>query len=427
MDKLRIEGGQQLEGEVDISGSKNAALPMMTATLLSEEPSTLYGLPELADVTTLGKVLNHLGVGSEHEASKIVFSPKNIKTVEATYDLVRKMRASVLVLGPLLARFGRARVSLPGGCAIGARPIDLHLKGFKAFGAEITLEHGYVDAKASAGGLKGAHIVLDFPSVGATENLLMAATLAKGESCLENVAREPEIIHLANALKSMGAQIEGIGTGILRIQGVDALSGFRGAVPADRIETGTFIAAAAMTGSKIQLNHVLPDELDAVVDRFEAVGCKFETQNSEQSHTGKVLMVQGPKELNPVDIRTAPFPGYPTDMQAQMMACMCLAKGTSIFHETIFENRFMHVMELDRMGARIRVDGNQAVVRGVPFLSGAPVMATDLRASASLVVAALAARGVTDVLRIYHLDRGYVRLEEKLKKLNARIERLAQE
>ena len=427
MDKLRIEGGQKLEGEVDISGSKNAALPMMTATLLSAEPSVLYGLPELADVTTLGKVLNHLGVMSEHDDDKITFHPKDIKTVEATYELVRRMRASVLVLGPLLARFGRARVSLPGGCAIGARPIDLHLKGFKAFGAEITLEHGYVDAKAKGGSLKGAHVVLDFPSVGATENLLMAAALAKGESCLENVAREPEIIHLANALKSMGAQIEGIGTGILRIQGVDTLNGFRGAVPADRIETGTFIAAAAMTGSQIQLNHVLPDELDAVLDRFEATGCRFEIKTSERSHTGKALLVEGPPELMPVDIRTAPFPGYPTDMQAQMMACMCLAKGTSIFHETIFENRFMHVMELDRMGARIRVDGNQAVVRGVPYLSGAPVMATDLRASASLVVAALAAQGVSEVLRIYHLDRGYVRLEEKLKKLNARIERLAQE
>ena len=427
MDKLRIEGGQRLSGEVDVSGSKNAALPMIAATLLSEKPSCLLGLPALADVKTLNQVLNHLGVGTSTENGETTYSPAEINSVEATYDLVRKMRASVLVLGPLLTRFGRARVSLPGGCAIGARPIDLHLQGLKAFGANIVLEHGYVDAKAPQGGLQGARVVLDFPSVGATENLLMAAVLARGESCIENAAREPEIAHLAHTLVEMGAQIDGIGTGILRVNGVSSLEGFRRPAPADRIETGTFIAAAAMTGSDITLNNVACDELDAVVDRFKAAGCIFEPLENPNTHTGQSLRVRGPEKLAPVDIRTAPFPGYPTDMQAQMMACMCVADGTSVIQETIFENRFMHVMELDRMGADIRVDGNQAVVRGVPKLSGAPVMATDLRASAGLVVAALVAEGVTEVLRIYHLDRGYVRLEEKLRGLGANIERLPQE
>ncbi len=427
MDKLRIEGGQTLSGEVDVSGSKNAALPMIAATLLSEKPSSLLGLPALADVKTLNQVLNHLGVSTVTENGETIYSPAKLNSVEATYDLVRKMRASVLVLGPLLTRFGRARVSLPGGCAIGARPIDLHLQGLKAFGATILLEHGYVDAKAPRGGLQGARVVLDFPSVGATENLLMAAVLARGESCIENAAREPEIAHLANTLVEMGAQIDGIGTGILRINGVASLDGFRRPTPADRIESGTFIAAAAMTGSDITLNNVAYDELDAVVDRFKAAGCVFEPFENSNTHTGQSVRVRGPEKLLPVDIRTAPFPGYPTDMQAQMMACMCVADGTSVFQETIFENRFMHVMELDRMGADIRVDGNQAVVRGVSQLSGAPVMATDLRASAGLVVAALVAEGITDVLRIYHLDRGYVRLEEKLRGLGANIERLPQE
>lgn len=428
MDQFTIEGGARLVGDVTISGSKNASLPVIAATLLADGESVLTNMPGLADTRTMAGVLEALGNTVTREGDTMTVDTRTLSSVEATYDLVRKMRASVLVLGPLLARFGRARVSLPGGCAIGARPVDLHLRGLEAMGATIVLEHGYVDAKAPAGGLQGATFVMDMPSVGATENLVMAATLARGTTVLENAAREPEITELCAYLRAMGARIEGDGTSVIRIEGREALTAAPHRVGPDRIEAGTFIAAAAMTGGDITLHGVDVGHLDAVVSRFEATGCTITPIDTDAvDPAARKLRVQGPARLTAVDITTAPFPGYPTDMQAQLMACMCVAEGTSVIRETIFENRFMHVLELQRMGADIRVDGNQAVVRGKTTLSGAPVMATDLRASASLVLAGLVAEGKTEVLRIYHLDRGYDGLEEKLGKLGANVVRSKQQ
>lgn len=416
MDKFVIEGGLRLQGEVEISGSKNASLPILTATLLSSDESMVENVPALVDIHTLKQLLEKLGSQVSEDQGVMLLDSRNIHSVEATYDMVSKMRASVLVLGPLLARFGKARVSLPGGCAIGARPIDMHLSGLEQMGAKITLEHGYVDAMAPAGGLVGTRLVFDIPSVGATENLMMAACLAKGTTLLENAAREPEIVELAQALSSMGARIQGAGSSAIQIEGVPSLKGMHHRVGPDRIESGTFIAAAAATKSEILIKNIRLDQLEAVMAHFQQAGCEFfpEAQN---------LCVKAPAKLTPVDMRTAPYPGFPTDMQAQLMTCMCLADGTSHIEEDIWENRFMHVQELMRMGADISMHGNVAVIKGISQLSGAQVMATDLRASASLVIAALAAEGVSEISRIYHLDRGYVALEKKLTGLGARVRR----
>jgi len=420
MDQIRIRGGRPLEGSIRISGAKNAALPLMTASLLTDEKLTLTNLPFLADITTLVQLLMQHGVqigmrdsGAGHV---LEMTAKQITSTTAPYDLVRKMRASILVLGPLLARRGEARVSLPGGCAIGTRPVDLHLKGLEALGAEIELAGGYVHAKAPKG-LRGGHYVFPFVSVGATENLVMAASFAKGESTLVNAAREPEVADLAKCLVAMGAKIEGIGTDTLTIQGVDALHAAEHRVVADRIEAGTFAMAAAATGGALELAGAELSIIDAVAEALDKAGV-------EVSETENGVRVSRRNGLVGVDVMTEPYPGFPTDMQAQMMALMSVAEGASMITETIFENRFMHVPELARMGANINVHQSSAMVRGVRKLTGAPVMATDLRASVSLVIAGLAAEGETVINRVYHIDRGYERIEEKLKGCGADIERI---
>ena len=427
MDRIRIRGGRPLEGTIAIGGAKNAALPLMTASLLTEETLTLTNLPRLADITTLQHLLVQHGVsmtivGSEagEERGHVVdLTAKRIASTTAPYDLVRKMRASVLVLGPLVARCGHARVSLPGGCAIGTRPVDLHLKGLEKLGAVIELKTGYIEASAPQG-LKGAEIVFPLVSVGATENLLMAASLAEGETTLINAAREPEVADLANCLVAMGAEIEGIGTDRVKIRGKKRLHGARHRVIPDRIETGTYLMAAGITGGSLRLEGADYDSIAAVAKVLEGAGVEVRPlQDGEGVHVRRVNgRVMG------VDVMTEPFPGFPTDMQAQMMALMTMAEGAAMITETIFENRFMHVPELCRMGANINVHGSSAMVRGVSKLAGAPVMATDLRASVSLVVAGLAAEGETVVNRVYHLDRGYEHLEEKLAACGADIERL---
>jgi UDP-N-acetylglucosamine 1-carboxyvinyltransferase len=423
MDKIRIRGGNPLRGRIAVGGAKNAALPLMTASLLTDQTLTLANLPDLADIQTLAKLLDQHGVGisvdrpATLEAGRVVsLRAKEIASVMAPYDLVRKMRASVLVLGPLVARCGTAKVSLPGGCAIGARPVDLHIKGLEQMGARIEIEGGYINASAPDG-LKGAHVVFPMVSVGATENLLMAACLAKGETVLVNAAREPEVSDLARCLVSMGAEIEGIGTDTLRIQGKDRLHGATHHVIPDRIETGTYVMAAAITGGEVEILGGQLEHLQAVTKVLNAAGVLF-----EQTERGfRATRANG---LHGVDVMTEPFPGFPTDLQAQMMALMCAAQGAAMITETIFENRFMHVPELARMGANITIHGSSALVRGVPRLTGAPVMATDLRASVSLVMAGLAAQGETEINRVYHLDRGYERLEEKLAACGADIERV---
>ena len=415
MDKLIIHGGRRLEGEVSISGAKNAALPLIFATLLGTGPHRIGNLPRLRDITTAERLLAELGAEVDSGNGALKISTGQINSMEAPYDLVRTMRASVLVLGPLLTRYGRARVSLPGGCAIGARPINLHLKGLEAMGAEIHLDHGYVEASTTQ--LKGARIHFDVPTVGGTENLMMAATLAKGTTILENAAREPEIVDLANALIGMGAKIEGAGTDTIIIDGVDELKPMEYRVMPDRIEAGTFLVAAAMTKGRVGVRGGRPEHLDALLSKLEEVGATIETDANS-------LWVQGPEELRSVNIKTQPHPGFPTDMQAQFMAMMTLGSGTSMITEAVFENRFMHVCELQRMGADISIEGHTATVKGVDSLLGAPVMATDLRASASLVLAGLAADNTTEISRIYHLDRGYERLEEKFRGLGADIERV---
>ena len=417
MDKLIIHGGRRLEGTVEVSGAKNAALPLLFTTLLAPGPHRLGNLPRLRDITTAERLLAELGAEVDSSNGSLTISTAEINSTEAPYELVRTMRASVLVLGPLLARYGRARVSLPGGCAIGARPINLHLKGLEAMGAEIKLEHGYVDAKVSQ--LQGARIHFDIPTVGGTENLMMAATLAKGTTILENAAREPEIVDLANALRGMGADIEGAGTDTITIEGVEELGAMDYRVMPDRIEAGTFLVAAAMTGGKVGVKGARPEHVEALLSKLEEAGATV-------AATPETLWVEGPEEIRSVDIKTQPHPGFPTDMQAQFMAMMTLGSGTSMITEAVFENRFMHVCELQRMGADISIEGNTAKVRGVSELLGAPVMATDLRASACLVLAGLAASNTTEIRRIYHLDRGYEKLEEKFRGLGADIERASE-
>jgi len=412
LEKIVIKGGVPLAGEVQVSGAKNSALPLLFATLLAKGTSEISNVPDLRDINTAVKLLRELGADVESEGGCYQINSDRIKSIEAPYDLVKTMRASVLVLGPLLARFGRARVSLPGGCAIGARPINLHLKGLEALGAKIVLEHGYVEATTDR--LRGAKISFDLPTVGGTENLLMAAALAEGETVLENVAREPEIVQLAEALNGMGAKITGAGTAVIQIQGVESLNSLNCRVIPDRIEAGTFMIAAAITAGNVLIHHAVSKDQEALISKLIEAGATIQPE-------GDGLRVIGPKRVTPVDIRTSVFPGFPTDMQAQFMALMTRAEGTSRISETVFENRFMHVCELQRMGADIQIDGHSAIIRGVGEMTGAPVMATDLRASASLILAGLAAENTTEVSRIYHLDRGYEKIEKKLSALGAKI------
>lgn len=415
MNKLVIRGGKKLKGEVEISGAKNAALPIVAASLLSSGTSMVSRVPNLKDVLTIGQLIRHLGAEFSHEDNKTVINTERIRIFEAPYELVRTMRASVLVLGPLVAKFGKAKVSLPGGCAIGARPINLHLMGFKKMGAKIELESGYVMAKAKR--LKGASVYFDIPTVTGTENLMMAATLAKGMTLLENAAREPEVVDLANALISMGAKIKGAGESVIEIEGVDELGPLNYSVIPDRIEIGTFMTFAGITGGDIIIKGCKLEHLDAPIIKLKEAGLVFE-------HKTEGIRVIGPSRPKATDIKTMPYPGFPTDMQAQFMALMSMAEGTSMIKETIFENRFMHVAELKRMGADITVEGSTATIKGVSRLKGAPLMATDLRASASLIVAALAAEGETVIHRIYHLERGYEKMEEKLLRLGAYVRKM---
>jgi UDP-N-acetylglucosamine 1-carboxyvinyltransferase len=421
MDKLLVRGGRSLNGTVHISGAKNAALPEICATLLTSDPVHLTNVPRLQDVATIRRILESMGVQAQTHGERggMSFTAPDSITPFAPYELVRTMRASVMTLGPLLARFGQAKVSLPGGCAIGARPVDQHIKGMQAMGAEIVVEHGYMVAKLPAGWkrLKGARITTDMVTVTGTENFLMAAALADGETVLENAAQEPEIPDLAEMLIKMGAKIEGHGTSKIRIQGVERLHGCEHAVVADRVEAGTFLCAVAAAGGEVVLQHGRADHLDAVIDKLREAGAVIESVEG-----GIKIKVTG--RLKAQSFRTTEYPGFPTDMQAQFMALNCIAEGPSKATETIFENRFMHVPELQRMGAKIQIDGKVAVIEGIPKLSGATVMATDLRASASLVIAGLVADGETLVDRIYHLDRGYDRMEEKLRGIGADIERV---
>ena len=416
MDKLVIEGGVPLAGEARISGAKNAALPILCATILSREPLRIANVPHLRDVTTMLGLLAQMGIAvSVDDRLGVELDSRALANPVAPYELVKTMRASVLVLGPLLARCGEARVSLPGGCAIGLRPVDQHLKALRAMGATITIEHGDMHARAPR--LKGARIIMDLVTVTGTENIMMAATLADGETVIENAAREPEVVDLANCLNAMGARISGAGGDVIRISGVESLKAASYAVMPDRIETGTFLAAAAATGGKIHLRDTRAGILDAVLDKLREAGAHIESGDDWIS-----LTTRGP--LKAVSLRTAPYPAFPTDMQAQFMALNSVAQGTALITETIFENRFMHVQELRRLGAQIEFEGNTAVVTGVGHLDGATVMATDLRASASLVLAGLIARGETTIERVYHLDRGYEAIEEKLCRLGARIRRV---
>ena len=418
MDKIVIHGGRPLRGNVAASGAKNAALPLMFATLLAPGPHRLGNVPRLRDIRTAEQLLSGLGADVQSENGTLQVTAQELNGKEAPYDLVRTMRASVLVLGPLLARCGRARVSLPGGCAIGARPINLHLKGLEAMGAEITLDHGYVEARAER--LHGARIYLDTPTVGGTENLMMAATLAEGTTIIENAAREPEIDDLAAALRTMGARIEGDGTATITVEGVKQLHGMDYEVMPDRIEAGTYLIAAALTGGSVLVENARADHMEALLSKLEEAGA--ECRVSDEG-----VRVIGPERLLPVNIKTQPYPGFPTDMQAQFMSLMTLCGGSSMITETVFENRFMHVCELQRMGADITIEGHTATIKGVPELLGAPVMATDLRASACLVLAGLAADNTTEISRIYHLDRGYEALEEKFRCLGADITRVPSE
>ena len=415
MDKLVIEGGIALKGDVAISGAKNAALPILTAALLTDEPLHVDNVPHLRDVSTMLNLLMQMGVTTVlDDKGGVELHAAKITEPVAPYELVKTMRASVLVLGPLVARLGEARVSLPGGCAIGLRPVDQHLKGLQAMGATIEMAQGYMIARAER--LKGARICMDLVTVTGTENLMMAAALAEGTTVIENAAREPEIPDLAACLTAMGARISGAGTDVITIEGVERLHGARHSVMPDRIETGTFLVAAAVTGGDVRLTGTRPKTLDAVLDKLREAGVRIETGEDW-------IHVKANGSLKAVNVRTAPYPAFPTDMQAQFMALNCVAQGTARVVETIFENRFMHVQEMQRLGADIAVEGNTAVIKGVPELNGATVMATDLRASASLVISGLVARGTTTVERIYHLDRGYERIEEKLSRLGARIRR----
>jgi UDP-N-acetylglucosamine 1-carboxyvinyltransferase len=419
MDKIVIEGGKKLKGEAEIGGSKNASLPIMSAALLAPKPCRIFGVPDLRDIRTMGQVIETLGARVEREKDgALVIDAKGLNKHEAPYELVKTMRASIYVMGPLLARLGKAKVSLPGGCAIGQRPIDMHLSGFESLGAKVKISHGYVEARAPKG-LKGARIVLDKPSVGATANIMTAAVLASGTTYIHNAAQEPEIVDAAGFLNQMGGKVSGAGTDSIEIKGVRTLKGCEYAVIPDRIEAGTLILAAAMTRGSVLLRRARLDHLGIVAEKLLQQG----VQLAEEKGGLRVLPGARPR---PVNIYTMPHPGFPTDMQAQWMAFMATTKGTSVITETIWENRFMHVPEMVRMGADIKIEGSSAIVTGVGKLSGAPVMASDLRASAALVLAGLSARGTTEVSRIYHLDRGYERLEKKLTELGARVRRIAE-
>ena len=421
MDKLVIQGGARLQGEVTVSGAKNAALPILCAALLAETPLKLSSVPKLKDVGTTIHLLEHMGVKASRQGDKVDLDASVIHTLEAPYEMVKTMRASILVLGPLLARFGKARVSLPGGCAIGSRPVDLHIKGLQAMGAEIHIEHGYIEATTEHlpnKRLQGARYYMDLVTVTGTENLMMAAALASGTTVLENAAKEPEVVDMAECLIKMGAKISGAGTDTITIQGVDKLNGAEHQVVCDRIEAGTYMVAAAMTGGEVKLNNVQAHLLDAVIEKLREAGAKVTCEKNS-------ITVKGDGKLKAVNIRTAPHPAFPTDMQAQFMALNTVAEGVSKVTETIFENRFMHVQEMQRLGASIDIDGNTALVKGVSHLDGATVMATDLRASASLVLAGLVANGQTVIERIYHLDRGYENLEDKLNALGANVKRVS--
>ena len=415
MDKLLIQGGTHLSGEIAISGAKNAALPILCAALLTAEPVTFTNVPQLKDIGTLLELLAQMGVKVAREADTVTLDASGLNNPVAPYEMVKTMRASILVLGPLVARCGEARVSLPGGCAIGARPVDQHIKGLQAMGAEVRVEHGYVHATVSR--LKGARLFTDMVTVTGTENLMMAATLADGETIIENAAREPEIVDLANCLVAMGAQVWGAGSDVIRIQGVTRLHGATHRIMPDRIETGTYLCAAAASGGSVRLTGTRSDYLDAVIDKLTEAGCEVVSESD-------AIRLRAPARLTAVSLRTSPYPAFPTDIQAQFMAINCVAKGVAMIRETIFENRFMHAVELQRLGADIRIDGNTALVQGVDRLQGATVMATDLRASASLVVAGLVAEGETLIERIYHLDRGYEGLESKLTALGAQVRRV---
>ena len=415
MDKIIVRGGERLIGEVEVSGSKNSTLPIFASCLLSEGENLFRNVPTLRDVLTIVKVLKNLGLKISQEGRDYRIHATEISSEEAPYDLVKTMRASILVLGPLLARKRNAKVSLPGGCAIGARPINLHLAGLEAMGADIELRHGYIEAKTN--GLKGASISFDTVTVTGTENLMMAATLARGKTILQNAAMEPEVVDLANVLNKMGAKISGAGTGLIEIEGVSSLQGIDHKIVPDRIEAGTLMVAAGLTRGNIKILNCPFSEMEMVIHKLRESGMEIESE-------GDGVRVVGMKRIRSVDVKTQPYPGFPTDMQAQFMVLMSLARGLSVISETIFENRFIHVSELRRMGADIRIQGDSAIIQGVEGLSGAPVMATDLRASASLILAGLAAEGVTEVSRVYHLDRGYEGLDKKLSKLGADIKRV---
>jgi UDP-N-acetylglucosamine 1-carboxyvinyltransferase len=414
MKKLLIRGGKRLQGEVKISGAKNSALPLMAAALLTEGDNQFFNIPQLRDIKTISKMLSELGAQVSGEEN-VKINASNLHSYEAPYDLVKTMRASILVLGPLLARFGKAKVSLPGGCAIGSRPVDLHLKALEHMGVSITLKEGYIQAECKK--TRGAKIYFDVSTVTGTENIMMVASLSKGTTVLENAAKEPEVGELAQVLNKMGARIEGAGTDVITIEGVDTLHAVEHTVMPDRIEAGTYMIAAGITGGDITITNCNHRHLHALTEKLEEIGLDIKCDDA-------TIRVKGNASLKNTDVKTIPYPGFPTDMQAQIMTLLCLAEGTSIISETVFPDRFMHVGELKRMGAQIRIEGNSAIVNGVDKLCGAPVMATDLRASASLVLAGLVAQGETEVSRIYHLDRGYERMEEKLSKLGADIQRV---
>ena len=414
MDRTVITGGTPLRGEVEISGAKNAALPILASTILGGGECVIANLPRVADVLTMGKLLGILGAKVQHDGNRAVINADTISSTQAPYDLVKTMRASVLVLGPLLARWGEATVSMPGGCAIGSRPVNLHLAGLAKMGAEVSMEHGYIRAKAKR--LKGAQIYCDTPTVTGTENLMMAASLAEGTTVIENAAKEPEIVDLADFLVKRGARIVGAGTDVITIEGIRELYGSDHDVIPDRIETGTYLVAGAITRGAVTLNRCRPNHLDALLMKLREAGVELKVEQDR-------IHLNAGSRLKGIDIRTLPYPGFPTDMQAQMVALMTAAEGTSVITETVFESRFMHVEELRRMGAEIKIEGTRAVVTGPTKLTGAPVMASDLRASAGLVLAGLAAEGTTEILRVYHLDRGYERMEEKLRGLGATIAR----
>jgi UDP-N-acetylglucosamine 1-carboxyvinyltransferase len=415
MDKIIVEGGRSLEGEVKISGAKNAALPILISSLLTDGWNTYTNVPDLMDIRSTKDLLLNLGARVKTDKDTVQIDARGVGNHEAPYDLVRKMRASILVLGPLVARLKKARVSLPGGCAIGARPINLHLKGLARLGARIELKHGYVEATADR--LKGEEIYMDISTVTGTENLMMAAALAKGTTVLNNAAGEPEVVALADVLNRMGAKIKGAGTSVITIEGVSKLQPVSVKIIPDRIEAGTFMVSAALTGGNVTLLDCEPDHLEAVINKLRLSG-------SEVSVKDKSIQVKGANEIVSIDVKTLPYPGFPTDMQAQFMVLMSIASGFSMISETIFENRFIHVSELKRLGADIKISGNTAMITGVPMLSGAPVMATDLRASASLILAGLAAKGSTEISRVYHLDRGYEKIEKKFSQLGAAIRRV---